>query len=66
VESGFCAGVVQNQRLAADGLAMLVPGSRLGVAVRNQTMRAMPGLARLGGGFGGRIERASRSITLPD
>jgi 2-polyprenyl-6-methoxyphenol hydroxylase-like FAD-dependent oxidoreductase len=65
-ESGFRASVVQNQRLAADGLAMLVPGSRLGVAIRNQTMRVMPGLARLGRGFGGRIERASRSITLPD
>ena len=25
---------------------MMAPGSRLGVAVRNQTMRAMPGLAR--------------------
>jgi 2-polyprenyl-6-methoxyphenol hydroxylase-like FAD-dependent oxidoreductase len=65
-ESGFRASVVQNQRLAADGLAMFAPGSGLGVAVRNQTMRAMPGLARLGRGFGGRIERASRSVTLPD
>ncbi|HEY6576025.1 MAG TPA: hypothetical protein VI029_14060 [Mycobacterium sp.] len=65
-ESGFRASVVQSQRLAALGVPMLVPGSRLGVAVRNQTMRAMPGLARLGRGFGGRIESASPSVGMPD
>jgi 2-polyprenyl-6-methoxyphenol hydroxylase-like FAD-dependent oxidoreductase len=65
-ENGFRASVEQNQRLAGDGFGMLLPGSRLGIAVRNQTMRALPALARLGLGFGGQLERASRSVTLPD
>jgi 2-polyprenyl-6-methoxyphenol hydroxylase-like FAD-dependent oxidoreductase len=65
-ENGFRAHVIQNQRLAGDGLGVLLPGFRLGIAVRNQSMRVMRVLARLGRGFGGRIERASRSVTLPD
>jgi 2-polyprenyl-6-methoxyphenol hydroxylase-like FAD-dependent oxidoreductase len=65
-ENAFRANVEQNQRLAGDGFGMLLPGSRLGIAVRNQTMRALPAMARFGLGFGGQIERASRSVTLPD
>jgi len=65
-ENGFRAHVIRNQRLAGDGLAVLLPGSRRGIAMRNQTMRMMPVLARLGSGFAGRLERASRSVTLPD
>lgn len=65
-ENGFRAHVIRNQRLAGDGLAVLLPGSRRGIAMRNQTMRVMPVLARLGSGFAGRLERASRSVRLPD
>jgi 2-polyprenyl-6-methoxyphenol hydroxylase-like FAD-dependent oxidoreductase len=65
-ENAFRANVEQNQRLAGDGFGMLLPGSRLGIAVRNQTMRALPAMARFGLGFGGQIERASRSVTLPE
>ncbi len=65
-ENAFRANVEQNQRLAGDGFGVLLPGSRLGIAVRNQTMRALPAMARFGLGFGGQIERASRSVTLPD
>jgi 2-polyprenyl-6-methoxyphenol hydroxylase-like FAD-dependent oxidoreductase len=65
-ENAFRATVEENQRLAGDGLGVLLPGSRLGIAVRNQTMRALPAMARFGLGFGGQIERASRSVTLPD
>jgi 2-polyprenyl-6-methoxyphenol hydroxylase-like FAD-dependent oxidoreductase len=64
-ERGFRRNVEQNQRLATDGMATLLPASRLGIDVRNQTMRVLPILARFGLGFGGRIERASRAITLP-
>ncbi len=64
-ERGFRANVQQNQRLATDGMATLLPASRLGVFARNQSMRVLPVLARLGRGFGGRIERASRAVTLP-
>jgi hypothetical protein len=46
-------------------MATLLPASRLGIFARNQTMRVLPILARLGRGFGGRIERASRAISLP-
>jgi 2-polyprenyl-6-methoxyphenol hydroxylase-like FAD-dependent oxidoreductase len=65
-EQGFRSNVTQNQNLATGGLSTLVPGSRLGIFARNQTMRVLPLLARHGVGFGGRIERASRALTLPD
>jgi 2-polyprenyl-6-methoxyphenol hydroxylase-like FAD-dependent oxidoreductase len=64
-ESSFRSNVEQNQRLATDGMATLLPASRLGIFARNQTMRVLPVLARLGRGFGGRIERASRALMLP-
>ena len=47
-------------------MSTLLPASRLGIFARNQTMRLLPLLARFGRGFGGRIERASRAVTLPD
>ena len=65
-ERGFRANVEQNQRLATDGMATLLPASRVGIFARNQSMRVLPILARFGRGFGGRIERASRAVTLPD
>jgi 2-polyprenyl-6-methoxyphenol hydroxylase-like FAD-dependent oxidoreductase len=55
-----------NQALATDGMSTLLPASRLGIFTRNQSMRVLPLLARFGRGFGGRIERASRAVTLPD
>ena len=64
-ERGFRPNVEQNQRLATDGMATLLPASRLGIFARNQSMRVLPILARLGRGFGGRIERASLAVTLP-
>jgi 2-polyprenyl-6-methoxyphenol hydroxylase-like FAD-dependent oxidoreductase len=64
-ERGFRSNVEQNQRLATDGMATLLPASRLGIFARNQSMRVLPVLARFRRGFGGRIERASRGITLP-
>ena len=64
-ERGFRSNVEQNQRLATHGMATLVPASRFAIFARNQTMRVLPVLARLGRGFGGRIERASRAVTLP-
>jgi len=64
-EHGFRPNVEQNQRLATDGMATLLPASQLGIFARTQTMRVLPILARLGRGFGGRIERASRAISLP-
>jgi 2-polyprenyl-6-methoxyphenol hydroxylase-like FAD-dependent oxidoreductase len=65
-ENEFRPNVELNQALATDGMSTLLPASRLGIFARNQTMRLLPLLARLGRGFGGRIERASRAITLPD
>jgi 2-polyprenyl-6-methoxyphenol hydroxylase-like FAD-dependent oxidoreductase len=65
-ESGFRSNVESNQRLATDGMATLLPGSRFAIFARNQTMRVLPVLARLGRGFGGRIERASRAVVLPE
>jgi 2-polyprenyl-6-methoxyphenol hydroxylase-like FAD-dependent oxidoreductase len=64
-ERGFRSNVERNQRLATDGMATLLPASRLGIFARNQSMRVLPVLARFGRGFGGRIERASRAVTLP-
>ncbi len=64
-ERGFRSNVEQNQRLATHGMATLLPASRFAIFARNQTMRVLPVLARLGRGFGGRIERASRAVTLP-
>ncbi len=64
-ERGFRANVEQNQHLATDGMATLLPASRLGIFARNQSMRVLPVLARLGRGFGGRLERASRGVELP-
>lgn len=64
-ERNFRPNVEQNQRLATDGMAILLPASRLGIFARNQSMRVLPILARLGRGFGGRIDRASRAVTLP-
>jgi hypothetical protein len=46
-------------------MSTLLPATRLGIAVRNQTLRVLPLLARFGRGFGGRIEEASRAVTLP-
>jgi 2-polyprenyl-6-methoxyphenol hydroxylase-like FAD-dependent oxidoreductase len=65
-ENEFRPNVELNQALATDGMSTLLPASRLGIFARNQTMRVFALLARLGRGFGGRIERASRAITLPD
>jgi 2-polyprenyl-6-methoxyphenol hydroxylase-like FAD-dependent oxidoreductase len=65
-ESGFRANVERNQALATEGMSTLLPASRLGIFARNQSMRVLPLLARYGRGFGGRIERASRAVTLPD
>ena len=64
-ENEFRPNVVLNQALATDGMSTLLPASRLGIFARNQTMRVLPLLARFGRGFGGRIERASRAVTLP-
>lgn len=65
-ERGFRPNVELNQSLATDGMSTLLPDSRFGIFARNQTMRLLPLLARYGRGFGGRIERASRAVTLPD
>ena len=65
-ERGFRPNVELNQGLATDGMSTLLPDSRFGIFTRNQTMRLIPLLARFGRGFGGRIERASRAVTLPD
>jgi 2-polyprenyl-6-methoxyphenol hydroxylase-like FAD-dependent oxidoreductase len=65
-EKGFRPNVELNQALATDGMSTLLPASRLGVFMRNQSMRVLPVLAGFGRGFGGRIERASRAVTLPD
>jgi 2-polyprenyl-6-methoxyphenol hydroxylase-like FAD-dependent oxidoreductase len=65
-EAGFRSNVELNQGLATDGMSTLLPASRFGIFARNQSMRVLPLLARYGRGFGGRIERASRAVTLPD
>jgi 2-polyprenyl-6-methoxyphenol hydroxylase-like FAD-dependent oxidoreductase len=65
-EADFRANVARNQGLAADGMSTLLPASRIGIFARNQSMRVLPLLARYGRGFGGRIERASRAVKLPD
>lgn len=65
-ERGFRPNVELNQSLATEGMSTLLPDSRFGIFTRNQTMRVLPLLARYGRGFGGRIERASRAVTLPD
>jgi 2-polyprenyl-6-methoxyphenol hydroxylase-like FAD-dependent oxidoreductase len=65
-EKQFRPNVELNQALATEGMSTLLPASRLGIFARNQSMRALPLLARFGRGFGGRIERASRAVTLPD
>ena len=65
-ERGFRPNVELNQSLATGGMSTLLPDSRFGIFARNQSMRVLPLLARYGRGFGGRIERASRAITLPD
>lgn len=65
-EQTFRPNVTQNQDLATDGLSTLLPASRLGIFARNQSMRILPLLARYGRGFGGRVERASRAVRLPD
>jgi len=65
-ERAFRPNVAQNQDLATDGLSTLLPASRMSIFARNQSMRLLPLLGRYGRGFGGRIERASRAVTLPD
>jgi 2-polyprenyl-6-methoxyphenol hydroxylase-like FAD-dependent oxidoreductase len=65
-ERGFRSNVELNQGLATDGMSTLLPASRFRIFARNQSMRLLPLLARYGRGFGGRIERASRAVTLPD
>jgi 2-polyprenyl-6-methoxyphenol hydroxylase-like FAD-dependent oxidoreductase len=64
-EQGFRPNVEANHALATEGMSMLLPASRAGIVVRNQAMRALPLLSRFGRGFGGRIERASRAVSLP-
>jgi 2-polyprenyl-6-methoxyphenol hydroxylase-like FAD-dependent oxidoreductase len=64
-ENEFRPNVELNQALATDGMATLLPASRFGILARNQALRVLPLLARFGRGFGGRIERASRAVTLP-
>jgi 2-polyprenyl-6-methoxyphenol hydroxylase-like FAD-dependent oxidoreductase len=64
-ENEFRPNVELNQALAADGMSTLLPASRLAILARNQMMRVLPLLARFGRGFGGRLERASRAVTLP-
>ena len=64
-EKGFRPNVELNQALATDGMSTLLPASRFGICARNQMMRVLPLFARFGRGFGGRIERASRAVTLP-
>jgi 2-polyprenyl-6-methoxyphenol hydroxylase-like FAD-dependent oxidoreductase len=64
-ENEFRPNVELNQALATEGMSTLLPATRFGILARNQTMRVLPLLARYGGGFGGRIERASRAVTLP-
>ena len=64
-EKGFRPNVEVNQALATDGMSTLLPASRFGIFARNQMMRVLPQLARFGRGFGGRIESASRAVTLP-
>ena len=64
-EREFRPNVELNQALATDGMSTLLPATRLGIFARNQSMRVLPLLARFGRGFGGRIERASRAVTLP-
>ena len=64
-ERGFRANVEQNQRLATDGMATLLP--RRGLAYSRAISRCgAADVARFGRGFGGRIEQASRAVTLPD
>jgi 2-polyprenyl-6-methoxyphenol hydroxylase-like FAD-dependent oxidoreductase len=65
-ETQFRPNVEVNQALATDGMSTLLPASRVGTFMRNQSMRVLPVLARFGRGFGGRIEHASRAVTLPD
>jgi hypothetical protein len=65
-ERGFRSNVELNQGLATDGMSTLLPASRFGIFARNQSMRVLPLFARYGRGFGGRIERASRAVNLPD
>jgi 2-polyprenyl-6-methoxyphenol hydroxylase-like FAD-dependent oxidoreductase len=65
-DKAFRPNVAQNQDLATAGMSTLLPASRLSIFARNQAMRMLPLLARHGRGFGGRIERASRAVMLPD
>ncbi|MDT5017249.1 MAG: hypothetical protein QOD39_3409 [Mycobacterium sp.] len=65
-EHDFRPNVAQNQNLTIQGMSTLLPASRLGILARNQSLRVLPILAQYGRGFGGRIERASRAVTLPD
>jgi 2-polyprenyl-6-methoxyphenol hydroxylase-like FAD-dependent oxidoreductase len=64
-ENEFRPNVELNQALATDGMSTLLPATRFGILARNQTMRVLPLLTRFGRGFGGRIERASRAVSLP-
>jgi 2-polyprenyl-6-methoxyphenol hydroxylase-like FAD-dependent oxidoreductase len=65
-EQAFRPNVAQNQKLANAGLSTLLPASKPSIFVRNQSMRMLSMLARYGRGFGGRIERVSRAMRLPD
>jgi 2-polyprenyl-6-methoxyphenol hydroxylase-like FAD-dependent oxidoreductase len=64
-EKEFRPNVELNQALATDGMSTLLPATRVGILARNQMFRVIPLLARFGQGFGGRLERASRAVTLP-
>jgi 2-polyprenyl-6-methoxyphenol hydroxylase-like FAD-dependent oxidoreductase len=65
-ELAFRPNVAENQDLARAGLSTLLPATKPGIFMRNQSMRALSLLTRYGRGLGGRIERASRGVTLPD
>jgi 2-polyprenyl-6-methoxyphenol hydroxylase-like FAD-dependent oxidoreductase len=56
-ENGFRAHVVQTQRLAGDRLSVLLPGSRRGIGLRNQSMRGHAGA----GPAGRRLHRPDRT-----
>lgn len=64
-ERGFRANVEANQRLATSGMAVLLPATRTRIMLRNQAIRVLPLITRLGLGFGGELERASRAVRLP-
>ncbi|MHC9296656.1 hypothetical protein ACRCUN_29685 [Mycobacterium sp. LTG2003] len=57
--------MIENQRLAAAGVRVLLPSSRGAIVTRNPGLRATSLFVALGRGFGSRVERASRAVRLP-